>query len=208
MFTPLTEIAYSNLGFPTPAGAYHPLADPRIPEVERGLAFGEWVSSYYSHPHFSSKSATPARVISALQTRTPTRPVRPATMETISPEDLVDSIDLAPGPRSEHAVYVAVRPETLHEQFTGALTPAAEDVERLLPRLTVRIVYCTGTIWSIIWGVWELEKMFARWKEEGKPSRPTELVRVDDENHFVSPLSPFREQTASHRHSAFAAALG
>lgn len=170
---------YNGLGFPAPVGAYNPLLDTSLPEHTRGLAFGTWVSSYYSHPFFASNS-NGRPTMENLHARTPTKPEKPATLEMMDEDDLFDSLDLAPGSRSEHQFYTVFKHTTLHSQIVRALAP--EGKGRKIP---VRVVYCTATIWSIIWGVWQLETVLSKWKEEGRDTTSIEVIKVDGGNHFV-----------------------
>lgn len=139
---------------PPATGGYHPLSDTTLPARVRGITFGTWVSSYYSHPAYSrSRSGSPAdstldtsnnnasslitkaqvgntgcakRTISDLEVRAPAYPFRKCTLDTLAPRDLLSCIDVAPGVRSESAFWALPR-GLLLRQTERALAPGADE---------------------------------------------------------------------------------
>ena len=123
-----------------------------------------------------------------LETRIPKLPPRPATVDhSFSPIDLEECTDSAPATRSEQAFFTKLKPAPQYEQMNGALV-FGQGADHLLPRLKVCAVYGLNSVWSIPWGVWQLEKDVEKWKEEGKSVRPITFLPVDGGNHFVSDL--------------------
>lgn len=187
----IPECSYAIFGHPHPEGSYHPLQDPDIPQRLKGVSFGTWLSSYYSHPFytFPPSDQVAARSLSSLELRTPKTHAKRPTNENISPRELLASIDLAPGTRSEHAFYGAIKPETLYAEFTEALLledASTSSEELLLPTIKVVDIYGTKSMWSVQYGVWQAEDDLAKWKAEGRRTRPFEFVKFDGGNHFVS----------------------
>lgn len=191
-----SEAGTGGFGYPAPEGGYHPLSDTTVPIRMRGITFGTWVSSYYTHPFFSSSPSAPSRTLSSLQIRTPPRDKqsRTCTMETLTPTELTTCIDPLPGPRSEQPFWGAVDAETMRDQTRGALlldyssTLTEEEKGRsgALREMKVYVVYGTATVWSVIWGAWELEKEVGKWAEEGRDARPMQFLPIEGTNHFVS----------------------
>lgn len=178
--TPYTvDVSYIALGLPAPpdGGEYSPLRDFSIPERERNVVFGTWVSSYYEHPAPSS------RKLSGLQLHTPQNPARAPTNETFSLADLRGCVDTAPGRRSELAFVSDLIQVPLLEQLRGALFDDARAC--VLPGVKVRMVYCMKSPWSIHWALWEVEKEMERWKNADVHGRPLRMIPVEDSNHFV-----------------------
>ncbi|KAI5117098.1 hypothetical protein M0805_009725 [Coniferiporia weirii] len=188
------EAGYSSLGYPNPEGAYHPLRDTSIPPRLRGITFGTWVSSYFTHPIYASTQdgSWPERTMSALQILTPERATarRACTLDTLTPSELTACVDPTPASRSEPA-FLGVREETMRDQMCGSLLldhPSSsidtDESAALLPLVKVRVVYGYATTWSIIWCVWELEKDLERWRAEGRRVRPLAFIPIEESNHF------------------------
>ena len=181
----------------------------------RGLAFGTWVSSYYTHPAYSrSRSGSPEssesppdrnahdrntaekaeRRIERLEVRAPAYPFRKCTLDTLAPRDLLNCIDAAPGMRSESAMWSLSR-ELLLRQTKRALlfNHGGEENEGEDPRkaadveVKVRIIHGLASLWCVQWETWGLEALTDEWNTEGKQLRPIKFVPVAQANHFVSP---------------------
>ncbi|TDL18969.1 hypothetical protein BD410DRAFT_792562 [Rickenella mellea] len=174
------EMSYTSAGLPPPppstGGGYHPLADTSIPVRMRGLAFGLWVSSFYSHPDPSSKN------LDGLELRTPTNPVHLATNETIGPDEVLASVDPAPGKRSEGAWYEESARGPLLEQLRKALRFGNADAGGVGEDVSVSVIYGQSTIWSIHWAIWELEKQLDAVKGQ---CRPVRIIPIPGANHFL-----------------------
>ena len=185
------------LGYPQPEGYYHPLEDTSIHERIRGIAFGKWVSSYYEHPAYAAgpdsnaqnhtKSAFPRgnREMDALQLRAPKKAARPCTLDRLTPRDLLDSVDIAPGTRSEWAMWRLPSP-VLHAQKCNAIFLPDEDSLKPLPKLRIRVLCGLASLWVVQWETWAFEEEYLKWQDEGKAVRPVKFVPVEDANHFVS----------------------
>ncbi|KAH8100450.1 hypothetical protein DFH11DRAFT_1671389 [Phellopilus nigrolimitatus] len=196
------ETGYSSLGYPSPEGAYHPLSDASIPERMRGIVFGTWVSSYYAHPVYATASPEDLpqnedRNMSAFQILTPEKETaRPCTLDTLKPDELTACVDAAPAARSEQPFWNSVSAETMYDQTCGTLLldhqsnfKTDSDTEigltSLLPKIKVRNVYGFASVWSVQWGIWELEKDYKRWEAEGLKVRPLKFILVAGANHFL-----------------------
>ncbi|KAI5117179.1 hypothetical protein M0805_008158 [Coniferiporia weirii] len=188
------EAGYEGLGYPDPEGMYHPLKDASIPQCIHDAVFGTWVSSYYSHPIYASLSSDRSRPdqtqkeknIFALQVRAPEKGLarRVCTTDTFTPSELAACVDLVPVIRSEQA-FARLRLETLYDQTRESLLLEHAETAALLPQIKVRIVYGYATVWSILWGIWELERDCKTWESEGRQIRPLKFCPVEDSNHFL-----------------------
>lgn len=188
----LVEVGSASLGYPVPEGGYHPLRDTSIPEPVRMLMFGTWVSSYYSHPYFTTFSTeTHKRVVTALQTRTPPKgtETRSCTLDTLSAKELRASIDSAPNARSEQGfidLSLDVLSEMRHRAIVLEETEDTSQVKGALPALRVRLVYGTASVWSAPWAAWCFENDIAQMRTKGTPLRDVATVCAEGANHFVS----------------------
>jgi len=184
------ESSYSGLGYPRLEKAYHPLVDPDIPERARGVAFGTWVSSYFTHPCYDALADPSYKSLSSLELRAPdpgAETKRP-TIEVFTGEELKASVDTAPDLRSERAFWAIVQPEVLYENTLGTfICPNLP-----LPPVKICFIYCLSSVWSAQWAVSELEKDIEKWKAGGRKLRELHFVAVEGGNHFLHYEEPDR----------------
>ncbi|KAL5498105.1 hypothetical protein ACEPAH_2235 [Sanghuangporus vaninii] len=199
------ECGAGTLGYPSPEGGYHPLNDTTIPPRMRGIVFGNWVSSYYRHPYYSSPSSSdngkPDRTISSLRVRAPERDevYKPSTLDSIAPADLIKCVDPVPPIRSEQPFMGTISRSIMYEHTLGVLLldyakaqpedPEAQaNIERddvILPDVKVRVIYGDASIWSITWNTWQLEKDLEKWRRGGRKIRDVRFLLVEGANHFL-----------------------
>ncbi|KAL5488023.1 hypothetical protein ACEPAI_6131 [Sanghuangporus weigelae] len=189
------------LGYSRPEGYYHPLEDTSIHERIRGIQFGKWVSSYYEHPAYTAgpdsyaqnhtKSVFPrgSRSIDALQLRAPKKAARPCTLDKLSPRDLLSCVDIAPGTRSEWAMW-RLPPSVLHAQKSKALiseydTGANDNSSQPLAKLQIRVLCGLASLWVVQWETWAFEEEYLKWRDEGKEVRSVKFIPVEEANHFM-----------------------
>ncbi|KAL5510980.1 hypothetical protein ACEPAG_3699 [Sanghuangporus baumii] len=197
------ECGAGTLGYPSPEGGYHPLNDSTIPPRMRGIVFGNWVSSYYKHPYYSSPSSSPSsdgkpdRTISSLHVHAPEREqvYRPSTLDSIPPADLMKCVDPVPPVRSEQPFMSTISRSIMYEQTLGVLLldqaeahhgdPKIQSDDAILPDVKIRVIYGDASIWSITWNTWELEKDLEKWRGEGRKVRDVRFLLVEGANHFL-----------------------
>ncbi|THH03872.1 hypothetical protein EW145_g5939 [Phellinidium pouzarii] len=195
------ELPGNSLGFPEPEGRYHALEDNTVQERMRGIIFGQWVSSYYAHPAYTSDPPIPAqdRSITSLQIRVPKKPYRTCTLDTLTPRDLLTSVDIAPGTRSERPLWrlpnslllaqtcgaLFLGPRTSSSQLDMASEHDGVGGSTLLPAIKVRVIYGHASLWTVQWETWALEKECAKWEAESQSLRPIKFIPVKDANHFL-----------------------
>ena len=158
----------------------------------KGVMFGSWLSSYFSHPYHDAPTSerSTLRSLASLELRIPQKQPKKPTNENIPPSELLAMVDVAPGTRSENAYYGTVKPETIYSKFKEAvlLDEGNELVSspNLIPSIKVVNIYGTQSMWSVQYGVWKIEDDMEKWKAEGRHIRPFAFVKVDGGNHFVS----------------------
>ena len=187
------DAGYNILGFSHPAGAYDAILDPDIPDLDLPKEFSIWVSSYYSHPCYTSQAAISsctAQVLEdlILKRPTPAETYRPSTFETTTEGELASLMDPVAGSRSERAI-LAFSPSTISDLTLGTFLLDHPDRNDgvILPAMNVCILYCQASMWSVQWGIRELEKVFLIWR--GRPQRHRSVIAVPGGNHFVCRVS-------------------
>lgn len=135
------------LGTPPPVNGYIPLFDDTIPPADRGPTFVEWGSSYYVHGDVSTRNAA------VLNARTLV-PGSRSTVSSMSHEELMSVIDMAPADRSE--LFFLSNPDLLTEQMHQAISEV--ETRALWPNAEVCCVYGDHEPWNVFYGAWEIEK--------------------------------------------------
>lgn len=141
------------------------------------------------------------RRIQDLEVRSPTYPFRKCTLDTLAPSDLLACVDVAPGARSEHAIWKFPQDLLLRQTERAFVLTSAEDYiesgdnlaeelktseKMMLRNLKVAIIHGTASLWCVQWETWGLEELLERWKVEGRQLRPIKFIPVPEANHFVS----------------------
>ncbi|KIJ37276.1 hypothetical protein M422DRAFT_33820 [Sphaerobolus stellatus SS14] len=172
----LYECPYYLFGFPPSPKAYHPLKDPAINgEEKKQKAFANWVSGYFKHPGLAVQDSD------ALEYVTPSSHKSP-TDSNLTDEEKARTMDHAPGPRSEDPFLIS---------SPGLMAKIRDEVfyssRKIFPKANVKLVWGEETVWSVPYGVWELEKYLAEMstKQPTKRNRPVEIVSIPETNHFV-----------------------
>ncbi|KAH8078735.1 hypothetical protein BXZ70DRAFT_961456 [Cristinia sonorae] len=167
---------YHALGYPYLEGGYNPLVDQTITPEEGARRFPRWVSGYYRH------GESPAE----LEPRTPLSEPQP-TIETMALEDIQSA--LYPGPGNpggsdatlmnagiQHGLFKESR---LKAYFPSETSPSAWDEVKL------RHVWCDQTVWEAPYTKYCLEAEFEDAKKAGRKTRPLEITRMRQANHFI-----------------------
>ncbi|KAI0738064.1 hypothetical protein C8Q80DRAFT_1293718 [Daedaleopsis nitida] len=84
------DSSYVCAGYKIPEGVYHALHDPSLTPAQKTERFGVWVSSYYAHGDVWTTGPAAVESRNAL-------PSPPATILTMTPEELAESAYSAPG---------------------------------------------------------------------------------------------------------------
>ncbi|GJJ10600.1 hypothetical protein Clacol_004827 [Clathrus columnatus] len=137
------------LGIPHPSDTktYPPYADPNIPPEKREDAFMHWASGYFDNGDLSLQNvhALPYDVF-------PTE----TTFAHMSIDERASTVDSRPMFRSETILGGRFQNEFL-EQTRRTLCDHTLRVS--LPLMEVRLLYGDSVSWSIVYAVWEVEKM-------------------------------------------------
>ena len=172
-----------------------------MPERTRGIVFGKWVSTYYNHPAYSSAADPSSSLlerdsIASLQVKAPFKSAKKCTLDRLSPRELLECVDIAPGLRSERAFWNIER-SVLRAQTAAALLGSGNssslgEESIVLPSLQVRVMYGLESLWVVHWETWRLEDEYKKWAEEGKKTRPVTFIPIAGANHFVSSFIPLK----------------
>lgn len=153
-----------------PPGGYSPLSDNDIPQDARGLAFTNWVASYFKHGDLSSRDFSQLKL---RETDTSKKP----TTDTISPEELSTITDFVPGPKCETTqVHIKFSSVFTNQTAKALLDP---QVREDWGRLPVWYIYCEASSWNVHYAVWHLEE-----KVECSQSEIS-FKLIPGANHFV-----------------------
>jgi len=163
-------------GYDRPPEGYNPFTDPDLPTPQAVFEnFSFWVSGYYKHPDFASRS------IHGLGFSK--RGERP-TIETMTPAEIAISIDGPAAARSELPMFVPPMQPTLKIQAQRALFDEKQ-VSEVLPKLDIGHIVCTSTNWYCAWGMVETERQYKEHIKQGHKVRPIRFVEIEGANHFV-----------------------
>jgi len=180
------------MGYEPPPGAYHPLTSAKVPHKDSHAVFHQFIWTYYQHPSLRDKA------LSGLHMKAPEGVEHASSY--FSPEEFAACTDGAPANRSETQFYPNHRAITpvLRDQFMGAILL---DGNSVLSGVAVHFLYCTATIWTILWGTWAAKKEIAVWKHEGKRTRAVTFETAHGENHFFHYDHPdkFLEFLSTHK---------
>lgn len=151
------DFAFNGMGYEPPPGAYHPLTSAKVPHKDSHAVFHQFIWTYYQHPSLRDKA------LSGLHMKAPEGVEHASSY--FSPEEFAACTDGAPANRSETQFYPNHRAITpvLRDQFMGAILL---DGNSVLSGVAVHFLYCTATIWTILWGTWAAKKEIAVWKHE------------------------------------------
>ncbi|TFY79112.1 hypothetical protein EWM64_g4898 [Hericium alpestre] len=167
-----------SFGFPNPPGFYHPLRDESLDPVARAVVFQSWVSGYYAHPDITSGD---------LATLTQERLQEPRpSMDTMKPEEKDGASQKDATVRSETLV-LTMSPPTYNAQIDRALD---KSTAHLWPRCKIKMLWCEQSFWEVMSGKWEVDKLYAAKKAEGRVGREWITVSRPGANHFLHWDSP------------------
>lgn len=111
--------------------------------------------------------------------------LRPSTYETMSVVERAACTYTAIGGIEQS--FLSFNPSTFYDITLGTfLADHASLSKPLLPNLKISYVYCEASIWSSVFGAWNIEDSISKWKEEKRKVRLTSIRGVKGANHFVS----------------------
>lgn len=159
---------------------YSPFLDASIPEEKRGVAFCEWISSYFTHPIEGLTSGDPV----ALNQNAPST-TKPSAMSGFTAEQHTAILDYKPPLRGDTAYYEIdpqVNEGILRNAFTQPDSPGA------WPDVPVKLLWGDETAWSVIYSERKLGRLILQLLEENKGGwvRSYKSVCLPGGNHFVS----------------------
>jgi len=154
---------------------YNPFTDPDFHTPQKVFEnFGLWVSGYYNHPDFASRS------INGLDfSKHGTNP----TIKNMSPEEMAVNFDGLAGERTEGPMFFPMQP-TLKLQLKKVLFDE-KAVSEVLPKIEVSHIVCARAIWYCAWGMIETERIYKEHVAQGRKTRPMRFIEIPTANHFV-----------------------
>jgi len=158
-----------SIGMSNPPKHYNPLFDPEVPEEQRGVAFAQWISSYFTHGDLSTRN------LDHLSYKSPD-PSRKASIANMDPAEFGSIVDMAPVTRSEPflitkfaALFSQQTSKALFDPVTRAYWTGTD----------IWLLYGDSSPWNVIYPAWEFEK---RAKADGQPVK---FHVMKDAHHFV-----------------------
>ncbi|THU97254.1 alpha/beta-hydrolase [Dendrothele bispora CBS 962.96] len=152
---------------------YVPLWDPELSPQERAMEFGKWVTYYFVHGDLSQRDLT------QLNFRT-NDPKRKRTFEDLPFPELLQVIDMTPGPKCDTPVsesaFAKVDWAIMNKALLNPETRAA------WPNMKVWALVGDASPWSIHKAVWVLEDESKK-IQSPEPSINSKMIK--DANHFV-----------------------
>ncbi|RDB18206.1 hypothetical protein Hypma_000572 [Hypsizygus marmoreus] len=160
-------------GIPEPPGSYLPLWAPELPVEVRGAVFGKWCASYFKHGNLASRD------FSELNQRD-ADPLRPATIETMTQEELFSVADFAPGPKCETILADSTFESVLAAQRVKLLFEST--VQKEWGGVKIWHLYGDANCWNVIYSAWAIEE------KDKSSSIHTKII--EGANHFLMWESP------------------
>ncbi|GJE91027.1 hypothetical protein PsYK624_071750 [Phanerochaete sordida] len=143
-------------------------------------AFVDWCSAHYA-PISSVADITPE----ALRARDTPLPATPS-LRKLTDEDLARMTNPGVTGRSALIITTAVEIRQTH------LRCAFMDAEPVFPGVNILALWCDSSVWDTLWGARVVDELMKEEPEPGKRKRRTELVGIEDSNHFVHLEQPER----------------
>ncbi|KAL0065579.1 hypothetical protein AAF712_007357 [Marasmius tenuissimus] len=161
---------------------YNPWTDPdcKTPE-ETYRAFTHWVSSFFDH----KSSDTGDFDDMDLTTKRSENP----TIAQWTQEEFSKWVSPDAAARSELKLYVKPM-QTRISEMAEAVFFDAKLIDSYFPDLKVTVIVCARTQWHSLWASLETMKRYKAHIADGKPARPTQLIKIDGINHYAHHETP------------------
>ncbi|EKM57442.1 uncharacterized protein PHACADRAFT_138618 [Phanerochaete carnosa HHB-10118-sp] len=154
-----------------------PVTDPTIPPERIPDAIIDWVSSSFSPvPEGVPITAESLREHHAVLPGTP-------TLRALSPEDYKRIVE--PGFSGRGLGLILMTNEAIHRAHAHR---TFSDADAVLPGVDILCLYCDHTPWTSTWGAKMFQDLASEAADPGKKKRKTAFLRLQNANHFVSPL--------------------
>ncbi|KAF8215076.1 hypothetical protein K438DRAFT_1955069 [Mycena galopus ATCC 62051] len=160
------------LGMPSPPKGYIPLYDQDLAPAARGLAFGKWVTSYFTHGDLSTRDPD------QLNYRD-TDPSRKPTFDDTPIEELLSIVDMSVGDKCD-----TILVEPPFAAVLSALTEKAlfdPEIRAAWRGTKVSYMYATATSWNGYLALWDIERRV----EAAQGNAPIAFRLIQGANHFV-----------------------
>jgi hypothetical protein len=161
---------------------YNGLSDPTVAPDQFSDHISQWLSGYYQHSNFASRTLEGIDAISKRGT------LRTATVECWSTEEKQRYFELDAALRADTGAvpYPDIQP-ALFKNADKALFDTSV-AEELLPNVDSVFVSSTSGVWICVYGFFAVEKRYNDLVAGGKKVRPMGFLELPGANHFVCNL--------------------
>jgi len=169
----------TSLGYPIPTNGYHPFRDPAFETSEQRVAnFGVWLSEYYSHPGFDSRS------LADLDFR---EHGDNSSLRDLTPDDRAQILEKIPVDRVDLPLVLKSQQELGNQTKRALFDP--DLAKSIFPDIPITYIECKSSNWYCVSSFFETERRVKELQSAGTPARNIKFVELADANHFVGPIS-------------------
>ncbi|KIP10561.1 hypothetical protein PHLGIDRAFT_495392 [Phlebiopsis gigantea 11061_1 CR5-6] len=164
---------------------HFPLFSAEVPHAQKPTAFAQWVSSHFAPP---PPAAAPPRLTADALHACAVLPAQPPTLCALAPDELAATFEPGVIDRSGRILWCAGLPAVLRRCVRRTLL----DGGAVLPDVNVVVLWCDQSIWMCVWAAQVLVDTLQEAPVDGGRKRWTDIVRVENANHFIHWEEPER----------------